>query len=45
LLIGWYPSTVRLEDGSVLIMGGMVAGGFNNAEVRRLDRSDPESGH
>ncbi|ORY90614.1 copper radical oxidase [Leucosporidium creatinivorum] len=28
----WYPSTVRLEDGSLLIMGGMVAGGFNNAE-------------
>ena len=29
----WYPSTVRLQDGSLLILGGMVAGGFNNAEA------------
>ncbi|GAA6041298.1 hypothetical protein JCM8097_001325 [Rhodosporidiobolus ruineniae] len=28
----WYPSTVRLTDGSVLIAGGMIAGGYNNAE-------------
>ncbi|BGP53479.1 hypothetical protein JCM8202_001123 [Rhodotorula sphaerocarpa] len=27
----WYPSTVRLTDGSLLIAGGMVAGGYNNA--------------
>lgn len=28
----WYPSTVRLTDGSLLVVGGMVAGGYNNAE-------------
>ncbi|GAA5979733.1 hypothetical protein JCM10908_003025 [Rhodotorula pacifica] len=27
----WYPSTVRLTDGSLLIAGGMIAGGYNNA--------------
>ncbi|GAA5864750.1 hypothetical protein JCM3774_006060 [Rhodotorula dairenensis] len=27
----WYPSTVRLTDGSLLIVGGMIAGGYNNA--------------
>ncbi|TKA53154.1 hypothetical protein B0A53_04010 [Rhodotorula sp. CCFEE 5036] len=27
----WYPSTVRLVDGSLLIAGGMIAGGYNNA--------------
>ncbi|GAA5998014.1 uncharacterized protein JCM10292_002262 [Rhodotorula paludigena] len=27
----WYPSTVRLQDGSIMILGGMIAGGFNNA--------------
>ncbi|GAA6047733.1 hypothetical protein JCM3770_001750 [Rhodotorula araucariae] len=26
----WYPSTVRLDDGSIMIAGGMVAGGYNN---------------
>lgn len=26
----WYPSTTRLTDGSLLILGGMLAGGFNN---------------
>lgn len=29
----WYASTVRLEDGSIIILGGMVAGGYNNVEV------------
>lgn len=29
----WYPSTVRLTDGSLLIAGGMLAGGYNNAGV------------
>ncbi|BGP37435.1 hypothetical protein JCM10449v2_001341 [Rhodotorula kratochvilovae] len=28
----WYPSTVRLTDGSILIAGGMIAGGYNNQE-------------
>jgi hypothetical protein len=28
----WYPSTTRLTDGSLLIAGGMIAGGYNNAE-------------
>ncbi|GAA5885153.1 hypothetical protein JCM6882_007252 [Rhodosporidiobolus microsporus] len=28
----WYPSTARLTDGSLLIAGGMVAGGYNNQE-------------
>lgn len=28
----WYPSTTRLTDGSLFIAGGMVAGGYNNAE-------------
>ncbi|GAA5949534.1 hypothetical protein JCM10213_002590 [Rhodosporidiobolus nylandii] len=28
----WYPSTARLTDGSLLIAGGMIAGGYNNAE-------------
>ncbi|GAA5829165.1 hypothetical protein JCM11251_004147 [Rhodosporidiobolus azoricus] len=28
----WYPSTTRLTDGSLLIAGGMVAGGYNNQE-------------
>ncbi|GAA5979735.1 hypothetical protein JCM10908_003026 [Rhodotorula pacifica] len=27
----WYPSTVRLVDGSLLVVGGMIAGGYNNA--------------
>ncbi|GAA5973363.1 hypothetical protein JCM11641_003093 [Rhodosporidiobolus odoratus] len=26
----WYPSTTRLTDGSLLIAGGMIAGGYNN---------------
>ncbi|KAF9567095.1 copper radical oxidase [Agrocybe pediades] len=26
----WYPSSVRIEDGSVLIFGGSVSGGFIN---------------
>jgi hypothetical protein len=26
----WYPSSTRLTDGSLLIAGGMIAGGFNN---------------
>lgn len=26
----WYPSTTRLEDGSVIIFGGMTEEGFNN---------------
>jgi hypothetical protein len=26
----WYPSSTRLTDGSIIIMGGMLAGGFNN---------------
>jgi hypothetical protein len=29
----WYPGTVRLQDGSVFIMGGMTEGGFNNANA------------
>ncbi|GAA5871817.1 hypothetical protein JCM8547_003279, partial [Rhodosporidiobolus lusitaniae] len=28
----WYPSTTRLTDGSLLIAGGMIAGGYNNQE-------------
>lgn len=28
----WYPSTTRLEDGSIIILGGMTTTGFNNAE-------------
>ncbi|SCV66997.1 BQ2448_5643 [Microbotryum intermedium] len=27
----WYPSTVRLHDGSVIIIGGCIRGGYNNA--------------
>ena len=27
----WYPASVRLQDGSVFIMGGMTTTGFNNA--------------
>ncbi|KAJ6468001.1 glyoxal oxidase N-terminus-domain-containing protein [Mycena vitilis] len=27
----WYPSSVRIEDGSIIIFGGSVAGGFINA--------------
>ena len=27
----WYPGSVRLQDGSVFIMGGMTTTGFNNA--------------
>ncbi|KAJ7125749.1 glyoxal oxidase N-terminus-domain-containing protein [Mycena crocata] len=26
----WYPSSVRIEDGSIIIFGGSVAGGFIN---------------
>ena len=26
----WYPSSARLSDGSQIIFGGMIAGGFNN---------------
>ncbi|KAF7317558.1 hypothetical protein MKEN_00842700 [Mycena kentingensis (nom. inval.)] len=26
----WYPSSVRIEDGSVMIFGGSVSGGFAN---------------
>jgi hypothetical protein len=33
---GWYASTVRLQDGSILVLGGMIAGGFNNVEVRMV---------
>ncbi|SCV66996.1 BQ2448_5642 [Microbotryum intermedium] len=29
--IRWYASTVRLPDGSIIIIGGTVQGGFNNA--------------
>ncbi|KAI5481062.1 hypothetical protein MNV49_006248 [Pseudohyphozyma bogoriensis] len=29
----WYASTVRLTDGSIMILGGMTAGGFNNARA------------
>jgi len=29
----WYPGVVRITDGSVLIMGGMTEGGFNNARA------------
>ncbi|KAF9568286.1 copper radical oxidase [Agrocybe pediades] len=30
----WYPSSVRIEDGSVLIFGGSIVGGFiNDASV------------
>jgi len=28
----WYPSTTRLEDGSVIIFGGMEKEGFNNVD-------------
>ncbi len=28
----WYPSTTRLEDGSVIILGGMEVEGFNNVD-------------
>ncbi|KAJ6580692.1 glyoxal oxidase N-terminus-domain-containing protein [Mycena capillaripes] len=27
----WYPSSVRIEDGSIIIFGGSVSGGFINA--------------
>ncbi|KAJ7310945.1 glyoxal oxidase N-terminus-domain-containing protein [Mycena albidolilacea] len=27
----WYPSSVRIEDGSIIIFGGSVAGGFINS--------------
>lgn len=33
----WYPGVVRITDGSVLVMGGMTEGGFNNA--RATDKS------
>lgn len=26
----WYATTTRLPDGSILILGGMIAGGYNN---------------
>ncbi|GAA5961605.1 hypothetical protein JCM3765_002645 [Sporobolomyces pararoseus] len=26
----WYPTSTRLTDGSLIIVGGMVAGGYNN---------------
>ncbi|GAA5952686.1 hypothetical protein JCM21900_000403 [Sporobolomyces salmonicolor] len=26
----WYPSTTRLTDGSIMIAGGMIAGGYGN---------------
>ncbi|KAL8291911.1 hypothetical protein RQP46_002169 [Phenoliferia psychrophenolica] len=29
----WYASTVRLTDGSLMILGGMIAGGYNNAQA------------
>ncbi|GAA99111.1 hypothetical protein E5Q_05800 [Mixia osmundae IAM 14324] len=28
----WYPSSARLSDGSLIIWGGMIAGGFNNVK-------------
>ncbi|KAF7317537.1 Copper radical oxidase [Mycena kentingensis (nom. inval.)] len=28
----WYPSSVRIEDGSIIIFGGSVSGGFANAK-------------
>lgn len=28
----WYPSTTRLDDGSLIIFGGMIAAGYNNQE-------------
>lgn len=27
------PSTIRLQDGSLMILGGMILGGFNNVEA------------
>ncbi|GAA5854744.1 hypothetical protein JCM9279_007012 [Rhodotorula babjevae] len=29
----WYPSTVRLTDGSIMIAGGMLNGGYNAQEA------------
>ncbi|KAF8870522.1 glyoxal oxidase N-terminus-domain-containing protein [Mucidula mucida] len=29
----WYPASVRIEDGSVLIFGGSIIGGFVNSET------------
>ncbi|GAA5924677.1 uncharacterized protein JCM15063_005705 [Sporobolomyces koalae] len=26
----WYPTSTRLTDGSLIIVGGMIAGGYNN---------------
>ncbi|GAA5891761.1 hypothetical protein JCM5296_001854 [Sporobolomyces johnsonii] len=31
----WYPSTTRLTDGSIMIAGGMVAGGYLMPSLRR----------
>lgn len=28
----WYPTSTRLTDGSLIIVGGMTAGGYNNDE-------------
>ncbi|KAF5365246.1 hypothetical protein D9758_005484 [Tetrapyrgos nigripes] len=30
----WYPSSVRLNDGSVLIFGGSTTGGYQNSESK-----------
>lgn len=36
----WYPSTVRLVDGSLLIVGGMIAGGqVSQQEANKLPSS------
>ena len=29
----WYPSSVRLTDGSLMIAGGMIQGGYNNMDA------------
>jgi hypothetical protein len=29
-LLRWYPSSARISDGSQIIFGGALAGGFNN---------------